>query len=61
MQTFDITQTQYKVADFLDWQRTESLDLSPDFQRRTVWKFGAKSFLIDTCRRRLNTGPPAPV
>jgi Protein of unknown function DUF262 len=55
MQTFEITQTQYKVGDFLDWQKAGSLDLSPVFQRRTVWKPGAKSFLIDTVARGLPT------
>jgi hypothetical protein len=55
VQTFEITQTQYKVADFLEWQRAGSLDLSPEFQRRTVWKPGAKSFLIDTVARGLPT------
>jgi hypothetical protein len=55
MQTFEIAQTQYKVADFLEWQRVGNLDLSPEFQRRTVWKPGAKSFLIDTVSRGLPT------
>lgn len=55
MQTFEIAQTQYKVGDFLEWQRAGSLDLSPEFQRRTVWKPGAKSFLIDTVARGLPT------
>lgn len=55
VQTFEIAQTQYKVADFLEWQRVGNLDLSPEFQRRTVWKPGAKSFLIDTVSRGLPT------
>jgi hypothetical protein len=55
MQMFDIDKTQYKVADFLDWQRSGTLDLAPVFQRRTVWKPGAKSFLIDTVARGLPT------
>lgn len=55
METFDIAQTQYKVADYLDWQRAGSLDLAPVFQRRTVWKPGAKSFLVDTVVRGLPT------
>jgi Protein of unknown function DUF262 len=55
MQMFDIEKTQYKVADFLDWQRAGTLDLAPVFQRRTVWKPGAKSFLIDTVARGLPT------
>src|SRR3954470_10685918 len=55
METFEIAQTQYKVADYLDWQRAGSLDLAPVFQRRTVWKPGAKSFLVDTVVRGLPT------
>jgi hypothetical protein len=55
MQTYEITQTQYKVADFLDWQRAGTLDLAPVFQRRTIWKPGAKSYLVDTVARGLPT------
>jgi hypothetical protein len=55
VQIYDITQTQYKVSDFLEWQRSGLLDLAPVFQRRTVWKPGAKSFLIDTVARGLPT------
>jgi hypothetical protein len=44
----NITKTVYKVSDFLSWQRSSSLSLSPSFQRRSVWPTAAKSFLIDT-------------
>ena len=57
MRTFDITRTQYKVSDFLSWQRAGTLSLSPNFQRRHVWKRGAKSYLIDTIVR----GLPIPI
>ena len=49
--------TQYKVSDFLSWQKQKTLDLSPSFQRRPVWKPGAKSYLIDTIIR----GLPIPI
>lgn len=49
--------TQYKVADFVEWQRSRTLVLNPDFQRRPVWKKGAKSYLIDTILR----GLPIPI
>ena len=49
--------TQYKVADFIEWQTTGALVLNPDFQRRPVWKKGAKSYLIDTILR----GLPIPI
>ena len=57
MKNFDITRTLYKVSDFLSWQRAGTLKLSPSFQRRSVWKKGAKSYLIDTIIR----GLPIPI
>jgi Protein of unknown function DUF262 len=53
----NITKTVYKVSDFVSWQRTSSLSLSPSFQRRSVWPTAAKSFLIDTVVR----GLPMPI
>ena len=46
----------YSVADFLEWHGADLLDLSPKFQRRSVWTRAAKSFLIDTILR----GKPMP-
>ncbi len=46
----------YNIADFLEWHRNGLLELSPDFQRRSVWLEKAKSFLIDTIIR----GKPVP-
>lgn len=43
--------TFFKVADFISWQKSNTLVLAPKFQRRSVWKPGAKSFLIDTIVR----------
>ena len=43
----------YKVSDFISWQKSGQLVLSPEFQRRPVWKAGAKSYLIDTIHKRL--------
>ena len=54
---WDIKKTQYKVSDFLSWQRARTLNLSPNFQRRSVWKQKAKSYLIDTIVR----GLPIPI
>jgi hypothetical protein len=45
--------TQFKVSDFVAWQRDGALELNPNFQRRPVWKKGAKSYLIDTILRDL--------
>ena len=52
-----IQKTLYKVSDFLSWQKAGSLVLAPEFQRRSVWKTGAKSYLIDTIVR----GLPIPI
>lgn len=57
MERWDITRTLYKVSDFLSWQRSGTLELSPSFQRRPVWSPSAKSFLIDTIVK----GLPIPI
>ena len=46
----------YSIADFIEWNTNGLLDLSPNFQRRSVWTRKAKSFLIDTILR----GKPMP-
>lgn len=46
----------YSVADFLEWNNNDLLELHPDFQRRAVWSEKAKSYLIDTIIR----GKPIP-
>lgn len=52
-----ITRTTFRVADFLSWQRSGQLQLSPAFQRRSVWNASQKSYLIDTVVR----GLPVPI
>lgn len=54
MKNFDARS--YSIADFLEWNGSSLLDLSPKFQRRGVWTRAAKSFLIDTILR----GKPMP-
>lgn len=46
----------YSISDFLEWNNNNLLELSPDFQRRSVWSQSAKSYLIDTILR----GRPIP-
>jgi uncharacterized protein DUF262 len=53
----EIGKTVYKVSDFVTWQKSNLLVLSPYFQRRPVWPPGAKSYLIDTIIR----GLPVPI
>src|SRR5437870_9220879 len=55
MEALDIQRTLFTVSDFLEWQRQGTLDLDPPFQRRSVWKLGAKSYLVDTVVRGLPT------
>lgn len=57
MRFVEISRTQFKLSDFIGWQREGSLRLSPSFQRRPVWKKEAKSFLVDSIVR----GLPVPV
>jgi Protein of unknown function DUF262 len=54
---WDIKRTTFSVGDFLSWQRSSSLQLSPSFQRRNVWTKPQKSFLVDTVYR----GLPVPI
>jgi hypothetical protein len=53
LRTLDIAPNTLPVSDFLAWQRDGSLNLKPDFQRRSVWKPGARSYFIDTIVRGL--------
>jgi uncharacterized protein with ParB-like and HNH nuclease domain len=53
----NIQKTFYKVTDFVNWQKNGQLRLSPEFQRRSVWKVGAKSYLIDSIVK----GMPIPI
>lgn len=57
MRAWDVKKTQYRISDFISWQRAGSLVLSPIFQRRSVWKPGARSYFIDTLVR----GLPVPI
>ena len=38
----------YSINDFLEWEENGQLELSPKFQRRSVWTDTARSFLMDT-------------
>ncbi len=38
----------YSVNDFLEWYDNKQLELSPKFQRRSVWTDTARSYLMDT-------------
>ncbi len=46
----------FSVLDFNSWEEAGTLSLAPKFQRRSVWKLPARSYLIDT----LLKGMPMP-
>lgn len=46
----------YSVSDFIEWREKKQLELSPKFQRKSVWSDDARSFLMDT----IITGKPIP-
>jgi hypothetical protein len=46
----------YSINDFLEWYDKEQLEISPKFQRRSVWSDKARSYLMDTIVR----GKPIP-
>lgn len=54
---WDIKRTTFSLGDFLSWQRSNSLELSPSFQRRSVWTKPQKSYFVDTIYR----GLPVPI
>lgn len=47
----------YPVSDFLQWQGSKQLVLTPKFQRRSVWQAKAKSYLIDSIVRKMPIPP----
>jgi hypothetical protein len=47
----------YTPLDFLTWQESGALVLTPKFQRRGVWNTPARSYLIDTLIRGMPVPP----
>jgi len=43
---------QFRITDFLDWNRQKALEINREFQRRSVWTPAARSYLIDTILRK---------
>lgn len=48
---------EYTPLDFAQWKASNSLSLSPKFQRRAVWKPAARSFFIDSLLRGMPVPP----
>lgn len=42
------TPTSYRIAQYYQWNKQNSLELSPPFQRKPVWSLRNKCYLIDT-------------
>lgn len=47
----------YNISEFIKWQTSNELNLSPKFQRNSVWNDQAKSYLIDSIIRGLPIPP----
>lgn len=43
----------YCINDFINWYMNDTLEISPKYQRNSVWNLNAKSYLIDTILRGL--------
>ena len=45
--------TAFRVAQYYQWYKQQSLELAPPFQRKPVWSMRNKSYLIDTILNNL--------
>lgn len=43
---------QYRITDFVEWEKQKALEINTDFQRGSVWKPAARTMLIDTILRQ---------
>jgi uncharacterized protein with ParB-like and HNH nuclease domain len=48
---FTFSPRDYNIRELYEWYRRKELVLSPKFQRRSVWEYKAKSYLIDSILR----------
>jgi hypothetical protein len=51
------SQTNYSPTDLQEMRESQSLEITPKFQRRSVWKLQERSFLIDTLIRQMPVPP----
>lgn len=47
----------YSANDFIEWNNSEQLEVTPKFQRGNVWSNKAKSYLIDSMLRSMPIPP----
>jgi hypothetical protein len=57
MDEFKTEQATYTANDFVLWQENELIEITPKFQRRSVWRTPARSFFIDTLLRGMTVPP----
>lgn len=55
--TISPTPTTHVVLDLVAWNESGTLELSPKFQRRPVWKTASKSYFIDSLLRGFPVPP----
>jgi len=54
---FKTDAARYTPEDFLLWQANDILEITPKFQRRSVWRTPARSYFIDTMLRGMTVPP----
>lgn len=57
MNAFKTEKGSYTPEDFQRWSRDKVLEISPKFQRRSVWPTANKSYFIDTLLRGMTVPP----
>jgi hypothetical protein len=57
MDEFKTEKSAYSPSDFLLWQENGMLEITPKFQRRTVWRTPARAYFIDTLLRGMTVPP----
>lgn len=57
MDEFKTEKAVYTPDDFILWQQNGMFEISPKFQRRSVWRTPARSYFIDTLLRGMTVPP----
>lgn len=57
MDAFKTDKASYTPEDFKIWQAGEILEITPKFQRRSVWSTPIRSYFIDTLLREMTVPP----
>ncbi|MGD0469386.1 MAG: DUF262 domain-containing protein [Terriglobales bacterium] len=57
MNEFKTEKAVFNAEDFLLWQENKMLEITPKFQRRSVWRTPARSYFIDTLLRDMTVPP----